>query len=228
MKKGFIWLIPVLVLALVLAGCDGGGTGDSGGGGIKKLEFKGEQVWSMTTEGTYVAYTGADKVLTTTAGGAPATITGGKLFFNAEKPIAASLQPMNTFLTSISTLGDEFQIFSYAEWAPSSPVPNVMELVFTSEDLEKKYFNGSETLTTIERVRYIYVDRDCILTAAGLPNTSIPGVPGPVTISALNLNLKEGWNIINGRMMLTAAGNTASITKGDLGRCIWVLPETPL
>jgi hypothetical protein len=215
-KKGFTWVIPVLAIAIAISAC-GGDDGD-GGGGMAKLEFKSEQVWSISSTGTYSAYD-SDNVLTSNAGGA-GSIVGGKLTFSIETPTQSRLQPMGTFLTSID---DKFKIFSDAEWNPSSPVPNVIEFSFASPSLKKANNISDETSTTEQSVRYIYVDTDCTLKAPGKPNTSIAGVSVPVNVSALDLSLKKGWNIINSQMTFTSTGGTAAWAIGELESCKWII-----
>jgi len=219
-KKRIIWLIPVLAMALAMSACGDSGDSGGGGGGLANLNFKDEQVWTIDPEGAYAPYTGTE-ALTNNAGGA-GSITEGKLSFNVGTPSQSRLVPMGTFLTSIN---DKFKIFPDAEWNPSSPIPNAMELAFSSSsiNLSKVNYTTSTTSTLEETVRYIYVDRDCTLKAASKPNVSVVGVSVPVTVSELNLSLKQGWNIINSQMTITATGGTASITKGNLESCKWIL-----
>jgi len=199
-------------MALVLAGC---GDSNDGGGGVKTLKYT-EQVWTTDAEGTLVAYNGTITVAHN-AGGA-ASIADGILNLNVEKPVQTSLKPMNTFL---STINDKFKIFSGAGWDPSSPTPNAMELILTN--LNKMNSITGDDSSIEETVRYIYVDRDCKLTAASKANVAVTGVSVPVNVSALNLSLTEGWNIIKTQMEFTSTGGTASIKIGDLSSCKWTL-----
>lgn len=215
-KKSFVWLIPVLVLAFALAGC-AEDTGSGGGGGLATLNIPGEQVWTIDTEGAYVRYDGSDP-LSSSVGGA-GSIIDGKLTFSVGTPSQARLVPMSTFITSIN---DKFKIFSDADWGSTSP--NAVEFIFQPISLTKANYSPPDATPKIEEVvRYIYVDTDCTLTAARKPNVFVEGVSIPVNVSALNLSLKKGWNIINTQLTITATGATASITTGDLDSCKWIL-----
>jgi len=205
-KKSFIWLIPVLVITLAMSACGG----DSGGGGAANLNFAGEQVYTKTMS----PYTGADKTLTSGAGGT-GSITGGKMSFSVGTP--SRLVPMESFLVNMS---DDFHIFSDAEFTGNT---NAAELSF-SPTLYKAMYSSLLPSLPIEAVRYVYVDRDCTITAAG--KTVNYGVI-PVTVSNLNLSLKQGWNAINSKIALTTTGSTVggtvNIRTGDSSSCKWIL-----
>jgi len=217
-KKSVIWLIPVLVLALAMTSCggddnDNGGNGDAG---MPSLNFENEQVWKIEM-GNYSLYNG-NNVLTSNAGGF-CTIENGKMTFTVDAPNKSLLKPMGVFLTSVD---DKFNIFSYAEWNSSIPIPNAMELVFTPS-LKKKKSSLNDTITTEETVKYIYVDADCTLKAEKRLNVSIPDVSMPVEVLPLNLKLKQGWNPIHSVLMVSPAGGTVDYTKGDLKDGKWIL-----
>jgi hypothetical protein len=208
-KKSFIWLIPVLVMALAMSSCDG----DSGGGGLgDTLTFSGEQVYTRGSGGNFTPYAGADRTFSSNAGGT-GTITGGKMSITVGIP---SLVPMGTYINNIdASMGAN--IFSYAEWNPADA--RAADLDFTIS-LAKGNYSESATSMTEEQVGYTYADRDCTITAAG-GNTTINGIP--TAVSKINLNLKRGWNAINIKATGTMAGVTLSINTGDLSSCKWIL-----
>jgi hypothetical protein len=201
-------------MALAMAGCN---DADSGSGGDPSRKFK-EQVWTIGAEGVPVPFEDSVPLVDNTGGAGAGSIVEGMLTYSVEKPLQASLRPMNTFLTGIN---DKFKIFSDAEWDPNSPTPNAMELLFTN--LSKSFTSSTDTSYIEETVRYIYVDRNCTLKAPSKANVSVSGVP--VTVSALNLSLKEGWNTIKTHMEINKTDNdgTAKIEIGDISRCKWTL-----
>jgi len=204
-KKRFIWLVPVLVMALAMSVCksdDDGGIGDN-------LKFSDEQIF--TADGS--RYTGDITTFTSTAGG-NGSIKGGKMSFSIGVP--GGLKPMDAFLAKMDEkIG--YSILSRAEYKPGNT--QAADLEFTIR-LSKKTDAMSTASKTMENVYYIYVDRDCTVTATGIPPITYEGVSVPVT--NINLSLKKGWNPVSLVLAATANG-TLVIGTGDSDTCKWIL-----
>jgi hypothetical protein len=208
-KKGFIWLIPILVTALAMSGCGG----DDDDGGAANLNFSGQQVYEMDAGGNLIPYTGANQPFLSNVG-ISGSITSGKMSFGIGKPSA--LLSMQSVLTDPgSKLDGGLDILSYSSWIPTETQATVLEF-FSIRLFKTNYNNASIASITKDLVFYIYVDRACTITAAGKPG-NYEGVP--VVISNLNLNLKQGWNAVKRNI----TGSTASITTVDLSSGNWVL-----
>jgi len=207
-KKRIVWLIPVLVLAFVLAGCssddDGGGIGDN-------LSISGEQVYN--SDGT--PYTGADILSLANNVEGSGSIKGGKMSFTTIG-VPNNLKPMGTLLIEMDgILG--FSILSRAEYDPDNT--QAIDLKFRI-NLTKKADLMNTPSRTMEKIYYIFVDRDCTVTATGIPSITYGGISVPV--SNINLRLKRGWNPVG--MVLAATGSGALVIgTGDSSNCKWIL-----
>jgi len=204
--KRVIWLIPVFVMALAMAGC--GGDDDSGGDIGDNLRFSDMLVYNADES----LYTGADKTFTSNAGGS-GLITGGKMSFSVDVP-TSRLEPIATLFLDME--GD-LDVFSHATYLPADTM--AQRLIFTI-NLSKMYSSQTETSATRQIVHYIYVNKDCTINA-----TAIPPVPrGDITINIpdLNLRLKRGWNPIHFNLVLKSPSGTLAIGKGNLSNCNWV------
>jgi hypothetical protein len=211
-KKRVIWLVPVLVMALAMSACK---SDDDGGGGIgETLSFQGEDVFNK--DGS--RYTG-DRALTSNVGGS-GTIRGGKLSFTVSTP--DNMKSMTTLLLDMDTRFG-FNIFSYASNDPTDTL--AMDLVFTN--LTKKIL--PTPTSTMEEIRYIWVNRDCLVKAptTGIPPVTINGVS--VKVSPFTLNLTKGWNAVSMIVVPAIPGSTLDSTLvigiGDSDNCKWVFEK---
>jgi len=205
-KKRIVWLIPVLALAFVLAGCssddDDGGIGDN-------LSIPGEQVYNP--DGTL--YTGGIPSLANNVGGS-GSIKDGKMSFSVGVP--NKLNSMETFISEMDEML-RFNVFSYAEWQPGET--KAIALKFTISLSEKADLMNTPS-KTMKRIYYIFVDRDCTVTATEISPVTYAGISVPV--SDINLRLKRGWNRV-GMVLWATAGGHLVIGTEDLDNCKWVL-----
>jgi len=200
-KKRVIWLVPVLVMAFAMSACNS----NDDGGGSKPLSLTGDV---FNRDGS--VYTGTKDTLTSSAGGS-GTIKGGKLSFSIPTP--NNQKSMATLLSDLDARFG-FNVFSYAGWAPTDT--RAMDLVFSN--LTKKMEVTTGASKTREEVNYIYVDRDCTVTADGGNTATYAGVTA--TVSKFTLDFKRGWNAFS---MLLLANGTLVIGTGDSSNCKWIL-----
>jgi hypothetical protein len=209
-KKRFIWLLPVLLMALAISGCSDSNDGGSSGIGVD-LKLTDELVYNA--DGT--VYMGVDRPLTVMGG--TGLIRGGKMNFDIGVP--NSLKPLVTLLVEMDArLGSH--IFSYAGYEGNI---RAMDLAFTN--LTKKMDITSAASRTMQEIYYIYVDGDCTVTAKDIPSTTIDG-DIPIKVSNFSLPLKRGWNAVTKIIAATATGGTLIIglaDSKDLKNCNWVL-----
>ena len=200
-KKRFIWLVPVLVMAFAMSACKS--DDDGGGDGIgQTLNLSGDV---YNKDGS--VYTG-DRTLTIAGG--TGLIKGGKLTFSIGVPY--NQKSMETFLSGLDARFG-FNVFSYAGWDPTDT--QATDLVLAN--LTKKLEVTTGTSKTREEVIYIYVDRNCIVTADGGNTATYAGVTA--TVSKFTLNLKKGWNPLS---LLLMPNGTLVIGVGDSNSCKWV------
>jgi len=219
-KKRIIWLVPVLVMALILAGCrDGDDGGKDGGCSIgNEINWTDLLVYKPDME----LYTGIDRSIVSTHGGT-GLIKGGKMSFSIVKP--------DSMVPIVALLGDMderlgYNVFSRVEYDPTDA--HGRDLVFTY--LTKK-FETKTTSITKEETYYIYVDKDCTLTAKGLPSVEYiyhddstgDDIPVQITVSNFTLNLKQGWNHVIKILTASSTRGTLFIGPGDSDNCIWIL-----
>jgi len=218
-KKSFIWLIPILVMVLAMSACKSDDDGDGGKSGIREtLSFTDELVYNTDLS----LYTGIDKTLTTLGG--TGIIKGAKMSFSIGKP--------NLMVPIVTLLGDMderigYSVFSRTEYDPFDA--HGKDLVFTN--LAKKFDTKNATSITKEEVYYIYVDKDCTVTAKGIPSVEYTyhddstgdDTLVSVTVSNFTLNLKQGWNTVTKILTASATRGTLFIGPGDSKNCKWIL-----
>jgi hypothetical protein len=218
-KKRFIWLVSVLVMALAISACNNADNGDDDSPIGVNLKFTDELVYN--TDGT--VYMGVDKTITIPLGGT-GLIRGGKMTFNIGTP--NSLVPIVTLLSDMDErLG--YNVFSRVEYDPFDA--HGKDLAFTN--LTKKFETKNATSITKEETYYIYVDKDCTLTAKNIPSVEYiyhddsteNDIPVSVTVSNFTLKLKRGWNPVTKILMASATRGTLFIGPGDSKNCKWVL-----
>jgi len=208
-KKRFIWLIPVLVMALAMSACKSDDDGKGSGIG-DTLSFSDESVYTKTT----TLYSGPDIPFTSNAGGS-GLITGGKMTFSVGIPSSSRLVTLESvIMDSNSKLNGGFNFMHRAEYTTDT---KTIILDFSSITLNKVY--NSETVN--ETVIYIYVDRDCIIKISEIPPDNYGGVL--VNVSDFTLKLKRGWNPVSRILMFTATGGTLVIGTGPSDNCKWIL-----
>jgi hypothetical protein len=217
-----------------LTGGSGSGGGGGGGSSVATLTLSGqvyteemnyEAIISGGNVYKYTPYTG-NKTFTSNVGGT-GSIRNGQLSFSVGTPPASSLEPAKI---DVNTDEGPHDIYSNAKVVPSNT--QGVTLDFSNIELGKENWSmiyntssGSVNMN-VEMVEYIYVDRDCTITATG-GTVNEGGVK--YTYSNLNLNLKQGWNAVNIKMVTTnttttsSATGTFNFTTGDLSSCKWVI-----
>jgi len=205
-KKRFIWLVPVLLMAFAISACK---SDDDDGGTRETLSWSGKQVYN--TDGTL--YTGGNAAFVSSAGGS-GTINGGKMSFSISTP--NSQKSMTTLLVELDVRYGH-NVFSYAGYDPANT--QAMDLAFTN--LRKKINKTTAASITKEEIYYIYVDRDCIVTATGIPSITTDG-DIPVKVPNYTLKLKKGWNPVGMILAANTTSGTLIIGTGDSDSCEWV------
>ena len=218
-KKRFIWLVPVLAMALAMSACKSDDDGDNNGGGIgDTLSFSDELVYNADMS----LYTGIDRTIT--ALGGTGLIRGGKMTFTIGIP--NSLIPMVTLLVDMDErLG--YSVFSRADYDPVTA--HARDLAITN--LSKKIYTKTKTSITEQEIYYIYVDTDCTVTAKGIPpieytyhdDSTDDDTPVSVTVSNFTLHLKKGWNPVSKILTASSTRGTLVIGDGDSKNCKWIL-----
>jgi len=205
-KKRVIWLVTVLAMAFAISACK---NDDDGGGGIgETLNLSGD-VYNKNGS----LYNGNKDALTSNVGGS-GTIKGGKLTFTVSTP--KKMDSLTQLLIDMdSRLG--YNAFSPAGYDKTDT--RAAELVFAN--LKKILPNATSTM---EEIRYIWVDRDCVVTGKDIPPVTINGVS--VKVPNYNLKLYKGWNTVSMITTPTTAGSTLGDTliigTGDSDNCKWV------
>ena len=206
-KKRIIWLVPVFVMAFAMSACKS--DDDGGGDGIgPTLNLSGD-VYNKNGS----LYNGNKDTLISNVGGS-GTIRGGKLTFTANIP--NKMESLTLLLIDMDRrLG--YNVFSPAGYDPGDTT--AAELVFAN--LKKTLPNATSTM---EEIRYIWVDRDCEVKGKNIPSVTINGIS--VKVPNYTLPLKKGWNAVSMITMFTIAGGTPGgtlvIGTGDSENCKWV------
>ena len=219
---GIIAIVAVIGFSFAACGGDDGDD-DGGNGGLgDNLSLSG-QVYTMgvdseTTDFIYNLYTGQNRTFTSNVEGS-GSITNGKLSFNAGVPNRNILEPFED-----EDLGGT-DYYSDVTCNPKDTMG--VSLEFSGINLEKNYWSYNSDpknpSATIEGVTYLYVDRNCTVTAKG--GTFGEG-SGKTTVPNMKLNLKKGWNVVNVRLTGSdAKGSTFTTRTGDLSSCKWVLGD---
>jgi len=232
MKSNLTKFAQMAILGLALTftfSCSSGGDGgddDTGGGGGSlgnNLTLSGQvyirQSDFETMSLKYTPYTGSDKIFKSNTK-ETGSIKSGKMFFSAGIPNASLLEPFEDDVND----GD-IELYPDAKVEPS--YTKGIGLEFLNIELIKENINmdlntGS---MTIESVSFIYVDRDCTITATGGTSTEDDIT---FTYQDLNLKLEKGWNAINMNIRTSMSGagtGTYAINIGDLPSCKWALDD---
>ena len=199
-KKRVICLVSVLVMAFAMSACNS----NDDGGGTRPYTLSGDV---YNNDGS--VYTGTKDALTSSAGGS-GTIRGGKLSFSIGVP--GNQKSMIRLLSDLDARFG-FNVFSYAGWNPSDT--QATDLKFSNRTKKLEVTAGASK--TRQEIIYIYVDRNCTVSADGGNTATYAGVTA--TVSKFTLNFKQGWNALS--ILLTANG-TLIIGIGDSNNCKWV------
>jgi len=207
-KKRIIWFISILVMTLSISACiSDDGNGDDGNGDTYNL---GGQVYNANGS----PYTGANKTFTSNVGG-NGSIIGGKMSFSVGIP--ANKVPIATLFLD---MGDFNMIFPHADYLPTDTMAQSLD--FTIE-LINAYSIQTGTSLTQQEVFYIFVDKDCTVTATGIPSfTTDDG--NTIIVRDMILNLKRGWNPIYYNYVVTSPNGQLALGVGELKTCNWILP----
>jgi len=239
MKKSKFKMAGVLVMALVfammIAGCDDGGGGDGGGKVFfgETLTLDG-QVWIMDWDEngvTYVKFTGnkfVDSIsyIGESIGGI-GSITNGILDFTIDTPSDLyNIQDVFPFLNDLNN----FNI------SPSNTQVEELVLSIGGNSNLRKEWQGK---TSYEGTRFLYVDKDVIITGSGTTRTiecdciedmgycdcgDDCGCDYTRISKNLNLNLKAGWNALTLKIELNFINKTETwtLSLGDSSRTRWI------
>ena len=202
MVKNNIWGTLILVIVLILAGCDNGTTSgdvqpESGYFG-DTLIISG-QVYNEN--GTL--YKGNHTSVTSGAGGS-GIIENGMLTFSISTP--NSLKSIALEFSAGSEYGYCYNGITFSQ--NSAQVASLVQLYCDGRQMQRK--NND----TNKNVDYLYVDRDVTVTGTG---KTITEGGSTITFKNLELKLKKGWNAIYADVM---GGN---VTVGDLGSVHWII-----
>jgi len=224
MKSKFAKFAQVAAFGLALAfsfSCSSGGDDDGTDltlfGQVYTQEFD-----YRTMNIKYIPYTGPNITFTSNTE-VKGSINGGRMSFRVGVPDDSLLEPFE----SGTTEEDEVEIYPDAIAQPSDT--RGIGLEFLDIDLTKENTKVNFTTGTIEIevVFYLYIDKDCTITAKGGTTTE----DGDKYIyQDLNLKLKKGWNTINMKMKTTNLSSIITTTSvavdtGDLPSCKWVLGD---
>jgi len=166
----------------------------------------------------YVPYTG-NKTLTSNTG-ETGSINKGIMSFSAGIP-------SESVLDSFEDSNDDDDEFFYPDATVQPSDTRGTGLDFLGIDLEKTNANVNATANslTMQAVIYLYVDKDCAITAKGGSFYDEEGIK--VTYSNLNLKLKKGWNVANMKVDYNykegSEKGSMAMNTGDLSNAKWVL-----
>ena len=202
--------------AVSLAGCDNGST--SGGGG-NSLKLSGNVVQYNRGTRTTTPFTGSVP-LRFSCNNASGKIENGKLSATVGTPtnrlytIESSLA-MSTFLgvnhhlwsdwhvEPPDTLHHDFVMFIPSQYYYTNSGDPATRILNNQRDT-----NSGSFPAVYETVSYLYVDKDATLSAKGKTNRHGDGTQ--TVTQDVNLNLKEGWNMVLRTRTNTSASSTTS------------------
>jgi hypothetical protein len=202
--------ILVLALVFVFASCkDDSSGGGSSSGNTLKLSGQVYQMNSLTM--TLTKYTGSDMAITSPQGGSGGITNGNFSFTVGIPPVletadASIDNDLGTYYSNISVTPGDTQGAALG----------------FNQDLNKGNFEITNLLTmtgTIEMVAYMYVDKNCTVTATG--KTFVESGQ-TITTSDINLKLKQGWNVLCVKAPFSGSIGTANISLKDPSSCKWI------
>jgi len=225
--KNIFKLIGIIAIVAVIgfsfAACGGDDGDDSGGSAAlgDNLSLSGQvytrEIDLKTEDYKFEPYKGLNKTFISNVGGS-GSITNGRMSFNVGAPSPGLLEDF--------TISDDHDGIG-ANYTNPKIVPSdvkAIDLDFIDIDLDKSYLsvNLKTSATTMEGVTYLYVDRNCTVSATG---KTVTEDNLKVTYQNINLNLKKGWNVVNIRITTTKTTGSFSYRTGDLSSCKWVLDD---
>jgi len=213
------------------SGGSGSGSGSGGGSGglgeslslsgsVYTQEINVDAIMSGGSMYEYKPYKGSNKTFTSNVGG-NGSINNGKMSFSVGAPNASLLEPVRV---EADTGYGGTDIYSNMKVSPSDTRGVGLDfegLFLMKENLNMKMNTNNPTVAsiTMEMVVYIYVDRECAITAKGGTATENGA---KVTASDLNIKLKKGWNAVNAKVNGSLTNLSFSMNTGDLSSCKWV------
>jgi len=179
---------------------------------------------------SYKDYDGSDRDFKSDTDEGEGKIQNGKMAFKMGIP--DTLEPFEVEELTDEAASD-YDIYKDAKCTPSDTQGYGLDFNIDLSKMNMKIDvskDMSSMSVTMEMVAYLYVDRDCVISATGGKVTE-----GGSTLNAkdIKMSLKEGWNVVHikvntkGSYSLYGSSSDASGTvemkTGDLGSCKWVM-----
>jgi len=230
-RIGIIALAALIGLSMTACPTDGSGGGvpnPSASLGLT-LTLSG-QVHTMndgTTSITFTPFTGNLSINSGGIGGNGA-VTGGQLSFTIDTP--SSLGPLGNLMEGMNDTFTNVQISPAGAQAAALgfQITDSYDYDYLARMNMSVAMSTSSYTGTSESVTYIYVDRDVTITATGgtFPE---PNGYGSVTVSDMDMSLKQGWNTMHQKMVsiMSQSGETMtmSVSAANPSHLRWVLFE---
>lgn len=207
-------LLSVALFAIFLAACPNDSDSNSNEKRTthfsNELKISGEQVWlpnysTGRLSEAFIRYTG-DRELFVTVGipeqgfveVGSGEIKKGIINFTVPRLNDEYLLNKDFFLATYFSYGEIAGWYGNISFNDDNVKSNILTLITSFNEysapnglLIKEGFSGTQTSLTGEYIYYIYVDRDCVITAGKVPFPEIG-----YTFNAFELKLKKGWNTI--------------------------------
>jgi len=215
---------PSGTLTPVSGGGNSGGSSSGSLGGTLTLSAQVYvETYGTTSSGdikiSYAPYSGSVASLKSDGAGS-GSINNGKLSFSIGVPNNLERADANIDLSETG-----LDLYKDMKITPSNTMGAGLD--FDDYILMKENTVVSSTAYDVEMVLYLYVDRNCTMTATGKTTTINNSMT--VTASNVNLSLKQGWNAVTLKVTVkmnssgTGGTGTASMKLGDSTSCKWTI-----
>jgi len=198
-------------------------------------------IMALLTSFGYTGFNGNSTLNVSDNFGGSGKIENGILSFSTGKPDDAALSQINAdaldFISDFYTIDNFTPNDAKAAFLTLNITDSPDYNLITREKIDVSLLNLK---TNVEAVVYVYVDKDVIITAQGLPYTdNIMNIPVILTTPNINLKLIKGWNAVYSKLTVTpdlillpspsinsiALTANVNILVDDLSSLHWVLNQ---
>lgn len=219
-----LWLVCCIMFWVGCSDNGNDGKGENGGGGTghigENLHLSG-QVWVFYWEAEERVYGQFTETLAISSFGVNGTVADGQLSFTIGTPNSSQLINVSEWIEN--GYGFWFESITASDNATMMAELRYFDITDNKQLYRSHYWRDSENSQVDQMVSYIYVDRDVSIIGKGKSHNTY--WLGNYTTKDFTLNLKKGWNVINGKEEGCEDGTTVLFSEGDVINARWILGE---